>query len=49
MKAKCQLPESGQNFHKMSHPPKLFYFSLDCSIFPDYDNYDSFCHYDTLS
>ena len=38
MKVKHLLPESGQNFHKTSLPPKLFCFSLDCSIFPDLAN-----------
>ena len=39
MKVRHLLPESGQNFHKTSLPPKLFYFSLDCSIFPDWANF----------
>ena len=41
MKVKHLLPESGQNFHKTSLPPKLFCFSLDCSIFPDLASFAS--------
>ena len=36
--------KSGQNFHKTSPLPKLFYFSLNCSIFPDFASFASFAN-----